>query len=320
MVKLVFVFKVFLLFFFIVLTINSRERLHALVWVLAVSLGFYGFWGGARSIATGGLYRIGGPPNSYISDNNDLALAIVMIIPLLFYLYRNSEVIWVRFGIAFVGLLSCFAVLTTFSRGGLVGFSAMLLVLIWKSSNRRFLPLALAFGVAFAAFQFMPAHWHDRMRTIETYEEDSSAQARLEMWAFGWRVAINNPFLGGGYEVFSNPIAYDKYDPELVLSSPHSIIFQVLGEHGFVGLILYLMLWGSAWRTASSVRSKTKRNSAMTWAHDLAGMSQASMVGYFIGGLFLSKAYFDILIVIFALPSVLSVIVNKGSLKLKMPM
>ena len=69
----------------------------------------------------------------------------------------------------------------------------------------------------------------------------------------------------------------------------------MLGEHGFVGLVLFLVLIFLSFRTASRVVKDTRKHEHMYWARDLAAMVQASMVGYLVGGAFIGLAYFDLL-------------------------
>jgi hypothetical protein len=76
--------------------------------------------------------------------------------------------------------------------------------------------------------------------------------------------------------------------------SAHSIYFQMLGEHGFVGLALFLLLWLLVWRDASWIDRPARRREGMQWASDLARMMQVSLVGYAAGGAFLNLAYYDV--------------------------
>ena len=82
-------------------------------------------------------------------------------------------------------------------------------------------------------------------------------------------------------------------NPEYVHDS-HSIYFQMLGEHGFVGLGLFLMLGSLTWFTASWVIRHGRRSPEHRWAADLAAMVQVSLVGYATAGAFLGVAYFDL--------------------------
>ena len=90
-------------------------------------------------------------------------------------------------------------------------------------------------------------------------------------------------------------VTFTLYAPNPTdIHAAHSIYFQVLGEHGFVGLFLFLLLWWLTWRTAVWIRKNTKPKGETAWAYHLAAMSQVSLVGFLVGGAFLSLAYFDL--------------------------
>jgi len=100
--------------------------------------------------------------------------------------------------------------------------------------------------------------------------------------------------VGGGYDVF-DPALFKRYAPEPDnFHDAHSIYFQVLGEHGFVGIILFVLLGWLTFRSAAWVIRHTKERAEMTWARDLASMVQVSIIGYAVGGAFLGLAYFDL--------------------------
>jgi len=144
-----------------------------------------------------------------------------------------------------------------------------------------------------AAIGFMPDKWRDRMQTIETYRNDSSAMARINAWETAFHVARDRPF-GAGFELAS-PRVFARYAPDpSVPRAAHSIYFQMLGEHGFPGLALFLLLWLLVWLDASWIIRRARSRNELRWASDLARMIQVSLVGYFVGGAFLSLAYYDV--------------------------
>jgi len=74
----------------------------------------------------------------------------------------------------------------------------------------------------------------------------------------------------------------------------HSIYFEVMGEHGFIGFGLFLLLGLLAWIRARQVIKRCKLDPEQKWAADLAAMTQVSLIGYATGGAFLGLAYFDL--------------------------
>ena len=145
-------------------------------------------------------------------------------------------------------------------------------------------------------YSFMPESWHDRMDTIfEENEEDydGSVKGRLN----AWRMAINlsnDQLFGGGFNA-ATPENFIRYAPEpLDFHDFHSIYFQMLGKHGWPGLIIYLLMYFFTWMMAGKVRRKTKDDPELRWAYLLCGMLQVSLIAYATGGAFLGLAYFDL--------------------------
>jgi O-antigen ligase len=73
----------------------------------------------------------------------------------------------------------------------------------------------------------------------------------------------------------------------------HSIYFQILGHHGFIGLAIFLTLIAFTWLSASSIIRAAKKNGALMWLRDLMASVQVSLIAYLTAGAFLGLAYFD---------------------------
>ncbi len=285
------VMKTFLMVLLTMYVINNREDLIKLVWVLGLSLGFYGLKGGIFTLLTGGAYRVWGPEGSYIAENNSLALAFVMTIHIPVFLITETRNRWIRYGLVAVALFTGISAAGSYSRGALVAGAAMVLMLLLKSKRKfaTLVLLALALPIIYVA---MPDQWSMRMSTIDSYQQDASALGRINAWYFAVEVA-SRFVTGGGFMTFI-PTLFQLYAPNpFDFHVAHSIYFQVLGEHGYIGLIIFLTLIIATWRTGSKVIATTKNDVDMKWAADLARMCQVSLVGYLVGGAFLSLAYYD---------------------------
>ena len=272
---------------------NTPNRLYMLAWVIVVSLGFFGIKGGLFSILTGGQYLVLGPPESFISENNTLALALLMTLPLFRYLQIETKSRYVRWGLWGAMGLVALSILTSFSRGAFLGISAMLGFMVLNSRHKLKVFILLVIAVPLF-LSFMPEKWFERMETIKTYDQDASAMSRINVWQFAWNLALDNPIVGGGFKTFT-PELFQKYAPDpSVVFDPHSIYFQVLGEHGFVGLFLFLAMGWLALRTGKWVVKNTKDREDLRWANTLASMLRLSLIGYAVGGAFLGLAYYDL--------------------------
>jgi probable O-glycosylation ligase (exosortase A-associated) len=285
------IWKIQLMVFVTMMLMQSKERINQLVWVIAMSIGFYGVKGGIFTIVHGGVYHVRGPEGSFIGGDNEMGLALIMTIPLLRYLQLTSSKVWVRGFLTVAMVLCAVATVGSQSRGALVGLVAMGTFLWLKSRNKVF-TAALGVVAIGLVLSVMPQEWYDRMSTIQNYEQDQSAMGRINAWKMAFNMAKDRP-LGGGLESFQDySFALYAPNPDDVHAS-HSIYFEVLGEHGFVGLGLFLMLALMTWRTASWVIGRARRDREKRWAADLAAMVQVSLVGYASAGAFLGLAYFD---------------------------
>jgi probable O-glycosylation ligase (exosortase A-associated) len=285
------VMKTLLMVAVTILVINQEEDLKKLVWILALSLGFFGFKGGLFTLASGGHYRVLGPDGSYIGENNALALALVMAVPIIWYLRMQVQKPWMRHGMTALAVLTSISAAGSYSRGALLAGIAMMVFLWMKSRNKvgTGVVLALIIPVVMLA---MPEQWFARMATIDSYQQDGSVLGRFNAWYFAMAVAKAN-LMGGGFLVF-NPWMFRMYAPNpLDFHVAHSIYFQVMGEHGYIGLAIYLSLIAASWFTAFSIIKSVRGVPELKWAGDLAAMCQASLIGYLVGGAFLSLAYYD---------------------------
>ena len=275
--------KILLLNGFITLgLITTRQRLDALIWVIVLSLGFFAVKGAVFTVLTGGNHLLYGPAGSFIADNNAFGLALLMTIPLVRYLQLTAANRWVRLGLLFSVPCFLMAALATYSRGAAVALAVTLIALIAKSRYRVRLALIAAMVLA-GAVQFMPEHWHARIASIADYDEDGSAQGRLEAWRRAVDVAQDSPVVGGGFDVL-----------RATGRDVHSIYFEALAEHGYVGLTIFLALGIGTYMSAWSIKRRARDHPDLSWAVDLATMVQVSIVAYAISGLFLTLATFDL--------------------------
>jgi probable O-glycosylation ligase (exosortase A-associated) len=285
--------KTFGMLFLTMMAVRTERDIKQLVWVIALSLGFYGFKGGIFTVLSGGSSHVFGPEESYITDNNALALALITALPMIWYLQQQATNRYMRLGLLGLTAATLIAAAGSYSRGALVAGAAMLTFLWLKSRTKVRTGLALLL-IAPLVYLVMPPQWFGRMETIDDYHADASAMGRINAWRFAANVAESN-ILGGGFHVFS-PRMFFVYAPEPNNHhAAHSIYFQVLGEHGFIGLAIFLVLMVCAWRSGSRIIKMCKTRPEWRWASDLAAMGHVSMIGFAVGGAFLTLAYYDLI-------------------------
>jgi putative inorganic carbon (HCO3(-)) transporter len=307
------VMKIDLMLLVALALLHSREHIISMMWVCAGSLALLGAKGGVFTLRSGGTSHVWGPPGSFIEDNNEFALALVTIIPLLRFLQLQIQH---RAGRAFVFLLMVLCAVSALgsqSRGALLAISAMSVTLWWRGKNKLQIGILLI-AVAVPLVAFMPEQWSTRMGTIQTYEEDHSAMGRISAWWNAWNLAWHYPF-GVGFNA-ARPELFAKFSPYPdMVQGAHSIYFLALGNHGFIGLFLFLAIWGATWRSAGWLRTQKSQPPEAKWTADLGAMCQVALAGYFVGGAFLSLTYFDLPYNIMAMIVLTRVWVEKQSWK-----
>jgi putative inorganic carbon (HCO3(-)) transporter len=299
-----FVSKILLMTLCMIPIVSSFARLRYLVLTMAGCFGFYVAKALPFIIATGGEYRLYGPERSMIGDNNDFGLALNMTLPLFFFLAHAESRPWMKRLFAFLFVITIPAIFFTYSRGALVGLATVLTLMLLQSRRRLALLPVIALGVAIAIF-FAPPAWQQRMNPSGPGALDASAQSRLNSWAYARNLASDYPITGGGFATFTAQL-YAQYAPiarEEALG-PHSVYFQLLGEHGYVGLGLYLVMVLVCFLQLRRIRrdARAKQDQQVTY---YSQMLKFSMLGFLTSGFFLGRAYFDYFFAIVACVAIL---------------
>ena len=296
--------------------IANRERLqlHALVIVFTLTLGLHGGLEGMKYVMSGGSHKM--VPNSMIGDNNYLALAILMVLPFYIYLYRYSGNVLFRVILAGAGVASFLGLIGTSSRGGLLGLGVLAMMFVLESKKKA-ISLFAVFVVGLGLVFFAPAKWTERMDTISSANEDSSFMQRVTSWKMHTILALDRPFLGGGYSALEDGQVHRAYAPQFgilsFIDSPtplgplaaHSIYFSVLGDLGFIGLILFLAMLAATFVNCRHIHIATAGRPDLAWAADLGIATRRSMILFLVVGAALSASYFEILYIQMTLVSVL---------------
>lgn len=224
---------------------------------LFICCGFY--------VAVYGLTHGGRGPGDYLGDENDFCLMMVMYLPfVLFALQRKGNAAFRFF--AFLTLLSVVgAIVASFSRGGFLGFAAVLCFILLTSPKRFTLAFVLVLIIPLALL-FAPAKYIDRISTI-THTTEGSALERRETWRFAWDIFIQPKNIIAGVGMKNTPIHLGEYKTSesrnLWGRQAHSIYFELLPDLGLIGLAIFLYLSGSSFlgnrRLAKDLRSAANR-------------------------------------------------------------
>jgi probable O-glycosylation ligase (exosortase A-associated) len=291
--RLIFVSKILLMTIVMIPIVSTFQRLRTLVIVVAASFGAFVAKSAPFVILSGGAFRVYGPANSMIGDNNDFGLALNMTLPLYFFLAQSETKPWLKRVFAILFILTIPVILFTYSRGALVGLIAVFCALLTFLPLKQRLVLIPVIGIGVAlGLLLAPDSWRHRMDPTREDAIDASAQARLNVWSFSRNLAADYPITGGGFASFT-PELFNIYGPPGQRAmAPHSVYFQLLAEHGYVGLTIYLILVLSTLTAARSLAAQARRRGDQTIGQ-YANMFTFGLVGFLTSGLFLGRAYFD---------------------------
>lgn len=275
-------------------TIRELSLLKAVLWVSAGGLGFNAFKTGASLFLQGGGH-VTEQISGFVGDNNVFGLVLCFVIAILLGLRstlpRNR---WIQ-GLFFASV--AFIILTvvfTRSRGALASLGLiMLLGALFSGRPLRNTLFLIVLGSV--AYLVIPSESFDRLGTITTLSEDASAVGRFENWELAWREALEFPLLGVGPE---NHLPYNhSISPGVQVRVAHSVYFQVLGELGFPGLLLYLaFVWiglRSLFRTWRFMVPVAKTHPDLAWVRDMGYWLTCGYVGYIFGSGLLNMFFIE---------------------------
>jgi probable O-glycosylation ligase (exosortase A-associated) len=304
------VMKILLMIFVTMLLIGGKEKIRYLILTVVVALGFYGVKGGIFSVLTGGQFSVQGP-GGFIAGNTEIGLALVMVLPLIAAVAQEQSRVWLRYAAWSAFWLSVVAIVFTYSRGALLGLAAVIAMTFLRAKHKILVVLIAVPLAAFVVLPLIPEQLVERAGTIRTYEDDSSAMGRIMAWGVAWNIAKNHVF-GAGFNLdYIDVNRWLAYTGEVRLEgvgikSAHSIYFQILGEHGFIGLFLFVGLILSTLIVLRHARMAAESGDARdAWISRYAYALRSAMLGYMVSGAFLSLAYFDLFYLYVALAAIL---------------
>lgn len=306
--------KILVFAFVVAGLMTSKERIISLLYAVILSLGFHGVVSGAKFLASGGTSHIYGPGLSIIGDNNHFALAMIALIPIVFFLHNQSTNRLVKLALLGSMLLLLATIMGTFSRGGLLGIMAIG-GLAFIRNPKKIRNTLIVIPVVVAALFFAPDRWSNRMDTIADAKQDDSFMGRVIAWKQSTLLALDHPVFGGGFHAIQDFSIWMKYAQEfhklrfIPTDEPnptrafaaHSIYFQTLGDLGFLGLGIFLAILISSWRNASATIRAARDRPEWHWARDLAKALQYTLFAYVVSGAALNMAYFDFMYMTFAI-------------------
>lgn len=322
------VWKALFFAIFLPFTLTSRARLEALALTMVLAVGMIVIATGMKVVLGGGGY---GNLNFFVDDNSGiyesstLATVAIALTPLIWWFTRFGTIFkphWTVTTFAVALIFACLLIpIGTEARTGLVCIAA-LAVLMLRYTKRRVMFITGAAVLGLAALPFLPQSYYDRMATIAEPGGDQSASTRLAVWKWTLEYVSERPF-GGGFDSYransftyempvkqesgnTTSVQFEKVTDEA--RAFHSSIFEVLGEQGWPGLIMWLSLhalglWqmeriGMRWRARERAGHIGEDEA---WIAPMATALQLASLIYMVGALFQGIAYQPVMLMIIGL-------------------
>jgi len=264
----------------------SYEDIKKVAWCIVVSISLLSI---IAMLAGGGGKRISA---SALYDPNDMALVLVLFLPLFYFMMKNEKAIC-RLLLASAFILLLVAIMETQSRGGFVGLITVLIGIILKERFSWMKILVVGSMLFFVFSVFAPAGYTERLSSIFIPEKDYNRTAqggRIEIWKRGLQIILDNPLLGVGPAVFV--IAEGAKHEENGLSgrwmTAHNSFIQIGAELGITGLILFIMILFSSIRSLRRTLREIPNDSELCW---LLNSLEIGFFGFISTAFFLSQAY-----------------------------
>lgn len=300
-------FKTVLTAYLIPFVLITKRDVEAFLWVCIVSFGTLAFFAGVKTLLGGGGYGVnllGQFGGSLWSEGSTLATMCSAIIPICLFASQTQLGKRIRLmnlvskGYALSAILG---VIGTQARAGLVCLGVYGLLLL-KDSKYKLRVFAVLCILPFVLIPIIPDHWYERMNTISSSESavaDESAMGRVVVWRWTLDFVTEHPFGGGFYAYRANAGQLSKYSgsKEALIDTPypkawHSIIFEVLGTQGYIGLIVFLSILLHTYTINIKKTPIHSDASSKQYFSLLTSALNISLLVYCAGGLFVNIAFY----------------------------
>jgi probable O-glycosylation ligase (exosortase A-associated) len=297
------VFKIYLIICFIPFVLNSKAKLDIFIGIWVASISYYFITAGVKTIFSGGGYGVqlisSARDKSGLVESSTLSMVAAFCFPLIIYLYRSASYVkkipFFKYILVGLGASGVLTIIGTQARTGLLSLGVFFWNIILLSKN-KIRNIFLVFLVILIAIPFAPDSWFNRMSTLNNTKTESSAHGRVVVWRWTVDFVNDNPIFGGGFLAYIHNAGklkhYSKSD-EVIIDNPrgkafHNILFEVFGEHAYIGLILYLSIIFLTWKNC---RTLMKNSTVGHWDYELGLALKISLFIYCAGGMFIGVAY-----------------------------
>jgi probable O-glycosylation ligase (exosortase A-associated) len=297
---------------FLPLTLRTRLRIESLLLFMVLSAASIIIVGGIKTVGSGGGYgelNLMVTNNSGLYEGSTISTVAIAIIPLILWFTRHGTIFapdWKVKAFSYALIFACLLIpVGTSTRTGLLCIGLLALLMI-RDTKRKFVYLAALGGLGLVAVPFLPSAFTERMETIKTYQADASASTRIAVWKWTMDYVKTHP-LGGGFEAYrQNQIRYEKVavqedggqakiDRSVEVDKArayHSAYFEMLGEQGYPGLAIWLLINLAGLFRMEVLRQRYRKpEPGQEWIGPLASALQSAHIIYLLGAVFIAIAF-----------------------------
>jgi putative inorganic carbon (HCO3(-)) transporter len=286
---------------FIPLVIRSRVQIEAFaqIYVFSLAANFVPF--GLKTLVSGGGYGanlglVGG--NSGLGEGGLLSTVCLMAVPLALHLSKHSQLIsrikLLPFVYWFIAGLAVVTAIGTYERSALIGI-VVLGIYMWTRTQHK-----LGFGIVVIIIGCLLVYttsgaWNERVATIGNFEHENSAFTRILVWRWTLEFTATHPF-GGAFQTYLiNHIELPATDtlPATIQFGRafHSIYFEMLGEQGYPGLAIFLLITGLSFYKLRGLAKRARAYPELEWVTGLSNALQSGLAVFMTSGAFVGISF-----------------------------
>jgi putative inorganic carbon (hco3(-)) transporter len=311
--------NIFILYFMACVCIDEEKKLKVMAWVITLSTIYLIYWINNQYFSHNLFGRIGGPQSfggshggSVYRDENSFAMLFVTGIPFLYFMGQSCKKKILRYGIWLIIPFGWHSIFLTGSRGGLLGVTITVLVVILRSKHKLVASFLFPLFILFFIWQGGDV-MKSRSQTIGGYEKDASAVGRIQAWEAASKMVIAHPVVGVGIASFLPAFSdYSDHQPR----EAHNTFFQISAESGIVAGASYLVVVFSSFiflfKNSKSLRNNPDQN-GNNFLFLLNEALFCSLCGFVVCSLFLSLQVFEIFYFLYVLINSVEYLSKKNS-------
>lgn len=299
---------------FLPFAMRSRLRIEAVLLFLTLSAATIIIVGGIKTALSGGGYGVLNlmvDNNSGLYESSIISTVAIALIPIVLWFARHGTIFpsdWRVKTFCYALVFACLLMpVGTEARTGLLCIALLGLLAMRDMNMKKRLLFAGAAGMlGLAAIPFLPTSFTERMETIQGYKADESANTRLAVWGWTLQYVQTRP-LGGGFGAYrQNQIQVRTVDVsgeggmQSVSTTTqadegrawHSSYFEMLGEQGWPGLLLFMLIQCISLVRLEMIRRRYRRvEGEDEWIAPLATSLQHFQLIYMLGSAFVQTAF-----------------------------